>query len=83
MEINRLMWGSRRGMLELDLILQPFVERVYPNLPLEDQQRFQNLLAEQDQDLFAWFLHRDLPADPDLQRIVKIVREHTGVSAQP
>lgn len=82
MDINRLMWGSRRGMLELDLILQPFVERVYPGLPLEDQQRFQSLLEEQDQDLFAWFLHRTQPQDPDLQRIVQIIREHTGVSAQ-
>lgn len=82
MDINRLMWGSRRGMLELDLILQPFVERVYPSLPLEDQERFQSLLEEQDQDLFAWFLHRGQPEDPDLQRIVQIIREHTGVSAQ-
>ena len=52
---NRLLWGSRRGMLELDLVLTPFVENVYESLSEEDQQRYQRLLLEQDQDLFAWF----------------------------
>lgn len=80
MDINRLMWGSRRGMLELDLILQPFVERVYPELSSEDQKCYQRLLVEEDQDLFAWLLHREEPALPDLQRIVRIIREQIGVS---
>lgn len=69
------MWASRRGMLELDLILQPFVEKIYPTLPEGDQLRYQKLLDSEDQDLFGWFLHRQDPKDPDLQRIVQIIRD--------
>jgi len=82
MEKNRLLWGSRRGMLELDLILMPFVENAYPSLAPEDQARYDTLLEEQDQDMFTWFLGRKDPADPDLLRIVELIREHAREQAQ-
>lgn len=79
MEFNRLVWGSRRGMLELDLVLMPFLEDVYPGLEQSDKERYWLLLEEQDQDLFAWFLRRENPASPELQRIVDIIRANTGL----
>jgi len=78
MEYNRLVWASRRGMLELDLILQPFVENVYKNLDESDQKRYDLLLEEQDQDLFNWFLKKQDPEDDNLLRIVKIIREKSN-----
>ncbi len=78
MEYNRLVWASRRGMLELDLILQPFIENVYRNLDDIDQQFFDLLLEEQDQDLFNWFLKKQDPDNENLLRIVKIVREKSN-----
>lgn len=75
MKKNQLIWASRRGMLELDLVLMPFVESAYSGLGIEDQQRFETLLDEEDQDLFAWFLGRQRPESADLQRIVDIVLE--------
>ena len=78
MEYNRLVWASRRGMLELDLILQPFIENVYKNLDDVDQQLFDLLLEEQDQDLFNWFLKKQDPDNESLLRIVKIVREKSN-----
>lgn len=79
MEINRLFWGSRRGMLELDLVLMPFLENVYPTLEQDDKERYWLLLEEQDQDLFVWFMRREDPANPELQRIVDIIRANTGL----
>lgn len=78
---NKLFWGSRRGMLELDLVLLPFAETVFPALDPEDQQRYWRLLEEQDQDLFAWFLRRSDPEDEDLLKIVNIVRANTGIQS--
>lgn len=78
-EMNRLFWGSRRGMLELDLVLMPFLENVYPTLEQADKERYWLLLEEQDQDLFAWFMRRSDPANPELQRIVDIIRANTGL----
>ena len=58
MNKNRLKWASRRGMLELDLILQPFVETHYDDLAEDDKLRFEVLLVMEDQQLFAWFTQR-------------------------
>lgn len=75
MDRNRLFWASRRGMLELDLILLPFLEKIYPDLDEEDKQRFHRLLDCEDQEMFAWFLRREDPADADLLRIVQVIRD--------
>jgi antitoxin CptB len=75
MNKNRLVWASRRGMLELDLILSPFVENVYDSLTEGDQLRFEVLLECEDQTLFMWFMQREQPTDPNMQRILQIIRE--------
>jgi len=81
-ERNRLFWGSRRGMLELDLVLLPFLENIYPGLEQEDKERYWKLLECEDQDMFAWFLRREDPEDHELKRIVEIVRKNTGLQQQ-
>lgn len=72
-EFNRLFWHSRRGMLELDVLLVPFLKEAYPSLPEDDQARYRNLLDCEDPDLFAWFMQNGVPEDPDHARIVKII----------
>lgn len=82
MEYNRLWWGSRRGMLELDLILMPFLEKIYPTLSRDEQALYGQLLACEDQDMFAWFLHRQQPEDPAIRHIVDIIRDNTGLQVK-
>jgi len=72
---KRLYWHSRRGMLELDLVLVPFFEACYANLSPADQQRYQQLLSCEDQDLFSWFLGRVQPEDPELKIIVDLIHD--------
>lgn len=72
-EFNRLRWHSRRGMLELDVLLIPFLEQAYRDLPAEDQARYHKLITCEDADMFEWFMQRSSPEDPDLQRIVAII----------
>ena len=79
MEFNRLKWGCRRGMLELDLILLPFLENVYLTLPESEQNLFHDLLVEEDQDLFAWLMNRSDPDNPNTLQIVQIIRDNTGL----
>jgi antitoxin CptB len=69
-EYKRIYWHCRRGMLELDLILVPFVENHLRLLPAPDQQRFVRLLEQEDTDLFRWLLRAESPADADLSNIV-------------
>jgi len=71
---NRVLWASRRGMLELDLVLGPFARECYPGLSAPDQQLYRQLLQCEDQELFGWFLGKDHPEDPELNSIVEQVR---------
>ena len=75
MNKNRLLWASRRGMLELDMILAPFVEDVYDSLEEDDKLRFEVLLEREDQTLFMWFMQREQPIAPNMQRILQIIRD--------
>jgi antitoxin CptB len=72
-DIRKLAWQSRRGMLELDVLFVPFVNEAFRDLDKEDQDRFVELLACEDQDLFVWLMEREEPADPDMHRIVRII----------
>lgn len=76
-EINRMRWAARRGMLELDLVLEPYVKANYAELGEEDRTRFQQLMLSEDQDLFAWFLRREQPEDPELAAIVSKILDFT------
>ena len=73
---KRLQWQCRRGMLELDLFLQRFLQERYATLSATEQQTFERLLDNQDQDLFAWLTDRATPADPLLAEMVEMVREN-------
>ena len=75
----KLRWACRRGMLELDVLLAPFVEEGYDALNEQQKRDFERLLACDDPDLFAWFMRRTDPANPELQRIVDIIRANTGL----
>lgn len=76
-EINRMRWAARRGMLELDLVLEPFVTARYASLDAADRERFAQLMSCEDQDLFAWFLRREQPEQEELVSIVNKVLEFT------
>ncbi len=72
-QFRRLWWHSRRGMLELDVLLLPFLEEAYRDLAPDDQARYQKLLSCEDSDMFEWFMQRSRPEDPDLQRMVDLI----------
>ena len=72
-DFNRMWWHSRRGMLELDNLLIPFIEEVYRDLSDEDKARYKKLLSSEDNDMFEWFMQRSRPEDPDLQRMVDMI----------
>jgi len=69
-ENNRVYWASRRGMLELDLVLMPYAKECYPLASVQDRAAYQQLLEAEDTELFAWFLRKDVPDDAVLVDIV-------------
>ncbi|MDP4916889.1 MAG: succinate dehydrogenase assembly factor 2 [Haliea sp.] len=74
---KRMRWASRRGMLELDLVLEPFVSERYPQLSVTDRDRYRQLMLCEDQELFGWFLSREMPENPELAAIVRCILAFT------
>ena len=77
-EFNRLYWHSRRGMLEIDVMLMPFTQNHYRTLSENDQKAYRRLLDCEDQDIWEWLRGFRLPEDEHLARIVLRVRQVSG-----
>ena len=71
LEFNRLRWRSRRGMLELDLLLLPVFDEVFAELESDQQQAFIKLLEQDDPDLWDWFSRKSESDDPELAALVE------------
>lgn len=72
----RLTWGCRRGMLELDLILQRFLVQQVDTLDSVQIESFERLLTAQDPDLYAWLMGYETPVDKELREIVAFIQLH-------
>ncbi len=72
---ERLRWQCRRGLLELDLILEAFVDHGYAELAPEQRQAFVRLLQTPDPILLDWLMGQGSPKDKDLSHVVALVRQ--------
>ncbi|MEE9254996.1 MAG: succinate dehydrogenase assembly factor 2 [Pseudomonadales bacterium] len=68
---RRLWWRSRRGLLELDLLLVPFVESEFTSLSAAQQKDYERLLEQEDPVLLEWFERRSQPDDEALGQLVE------------
>ena len=57
-EWNRAKWASRRGLLELDLLLSTFVAEAFSDLSDYLRADSRELLYQDDQDLLEWIMGR-------------------------
>jgi len=71
---SRLLWRCRRGIKEMDIILQDFVNNSYEQLSNENKNAFSNLLDEQDLDILNWIMGKGEPADSKLIGIINIIK---------
>ncbi len=77
---QRIFWHSRRGMLELDLLLVPFVDDVFEQLDHQEQMLYARFLEEEDQDLFAWLLGTVTPSNQAYEKIIAKILAHSKKS---
>ncbi len=67
---NKLLWKCRRGLLELDLVLQRFL----PHVEERDLDSLNQILELQDNDLWDIVVGRSDRYDPHLSEIVARLR---------
>lgn len=75
-DAKEVYWHSRRGMLELDLMLVPFVEQQYEQMSEADKAIYRDLLTGEDTDIFAWLMLRSRPESDDINDMVQRIVRH-------
>lgn len=69
-EYRRLRWQCRRGLLELDLTFQGFLDQKYLSLNDSERDAFKRLLLLPDNTLLDYLNERESPDDPLLKKIL-------------
>ena len=80
-EWNRAKWASRRGLLELDLLLAPFVTEAFLELTVVLRQDYRELLFQDDQDLMEWIMGRSAITEARFVPVIEEIRRFHGIGA--
>lgn len=72
--MNRCYWRSRRGLLELDLLLPPFVQARFESLSDAQRLALQGLLECEDPQIWDWLREHSVPDTPDFVELIALIR---------
>lgn len=61
--ISRLKWLCRRGMKELDVLMEAYLADRYEQAPASEQQAFREVLEMDDPDIYAICVKRMAPPE--------------------
>lgn len=73
-ELRRLRWKCRRGMRELDQLLERYLERQWRQDSEARRGVFLRLLATEDDKLWHWCMGNEAPSDDELAELVRHIR---------
>ncbi len=73
-ETQRMQWRCRRGLLELDIVLERFVSRCYEHLAAEQLRIFDDLLNYTDNELLDLIINRSQSPNREVQELVLLMR---------
>jgi|TARA_B110000196_G_C20957900_1_gene572524 antitoxin CptB len=71
---SRLLWRCRRGIREMDIVLQEFLNQSYDTLSDTEKISFSKLLNEADLDILNWIMEKDEPENDGVKNIIKLIR---------
>jgi antitoxin CptB len=72
---SRIGWRCRRGMQELDLLLQRWLQASFETASRAQRQRFVRLLELPDPELARLLLHGGRPQEPELEGLLQALRQ--------
>lgn len=76
-ELSQLRWRCRRGMLELDLLLNTFLDKEYASLTIQQSELFETLLDYPDQVLFDLLMDKMQASDDGIAKLIERIRKAT------
>ncbi|MEN9837054.1 MAG: hypothetical protein RLZ79_722 [Pseudomonadota bacterium] len=72
--LGRLRWMCRRGMRELDVLLERWLEQHGTAASNEELVRFEALLQWQDPELVRYLIAGEIHSDPDQAALLQSIR---------
>lgn len=75
MDLNRIRWDCRRGMLELDIVLAKFLEQHVERLSPPEVEAFRYLLAHSDPDLWEMIQSDKSCRDDNTKKVLQLLRQ--------
>jgi antitoxin CptB len=72
---SALRWRCRRGMLELDILFNQFLDRQYAGISDAEKITFDQLLDYPDQLLFDLLLGHQASSDPYVTQLIQRIRQ--------
>jgi antitoxin CptB len=82
-EARRLLWRCRRGMKELDVLLERFARQELPRASLQQRQVLERFLELPDPTLVDYLLGQAIPPEPELVDLVQRIADSVPVAAAP
>ena len=73
---RKIFWHSRRGMRELDLLFVPFITEGFDALSEREKKLYEELLEEEDQDLYSWLLGSCKPDRIEYGLLISKILDH-------
>jgi antitoxin CptB len=73
-EKKRIRWRSRRGLLELDIVLERFLARGFDDLDEPGLEAYRRLLELEDTDFLEVVNAKADLDDPELMAVVRLLR---------
>jgi antitoxin CptB len=73
-ELERARWRCRRGLLELDIVLQRFMDEHYARLGETELRQFEMLLDLSDNDLWEMIALRKETENRSLQPVLHLLQ---------
>jgi antitoxin CptB len=73
-ELRKLRWRCRRGMRELDQLLERWLEQRWRQSPTAQREIFLRLLDSEDDRLWRWFLGQEASDDVEIAALVEQIR---------
>ncbi len=79
-ERSRLMWRCRRGIREMDILFQKFMQQHYAVLSDDEKKNFESFLEEADLDILSWIMGKSAPTNPDYYPLITYFQHLNTIS---
>ncbi len=70
-----LRWKQRRGMKELDLLLERYFRRHYETASTQERAAYRRLLEREDPEIWLWVVGQEVPP-PEFTHVIAALRRH-------